>query len=83
MQRLLLLGLVAVLGVLAVSAVALASRSHDDRGGGKVRLDGYQEVEGGPGPSTGSVSTTGRGSFRFEVRNNPLRIHYVLKYQDI
>jgi hypothetical protein len=83
MQRLLLLGLIAVLGVLAISAVALASRSHDDRGGGKARLDGYQEVEGGPGPSTGSVSTTGRGSFRFEVRNNPLRIHYVLKYRDI
>ena len=38
---------------------------------------------GGPGASTGSVSTTGHGSFRFQIREDPLRIHYVLKYEDM
>jgi hypothetical protein len=85
MRKLVLFGLVAALGVLGISAVALASRSHDkgDHGGGKARLDGYQEVVGGPGTSTGSVSTTGHGSFRFQIREDPLRIHYVLKYEDM
>jgi hypothetical protein len=69
-------------GALALGAVAFAH--DDDGGGGKTRLNGYQEVVGGPGPgSTGSVSTTGRGSFRFQIRDNPLRIHYVLKYEDL
>jgi CHRD domain len=84
MRKLVLFGLVAALGVLGISAVALASRSHDnDGGGGKARLNGYQEVVGGPGASTGSVSTTGHGSFRFQIREDPLRIHYVLKYEDM
>jgi hypothetical protein len=83
MRKLLLFGLVAALGVLGIAAVAVAGRSHDDDGGGKARLDGYQEVVGGTGPSTGSVSTTGRGTFRFKIREDPLRIHYVLKYQDM
>ena len=68
-------------GALALGAVAFA---HDDDGGGKTRLNGYEEVVGGPGPaSTGSVSTGARGTFRFEIRDNPLRIHYVLKYEDM
>jgi hypothetical protein len=85
MRKLVLFGLVAALGVLGISAVALASRSHDKgNGSGKARLNGYQEVVGGPGvASTGSVSTTGHGSFRFQIREDPLRIHYVLKYEDM
>jgi hypothetical protein len=79
MRKLVLLGTLLAVGVLAIGAVAFA---HDDDGGGKARLNGYQEVVGGAGPdSTGSVSTQARGSFRFEIRDNPLRIHYVLKYQ--
>jgi hypothetical protein len=69
------------LGALALGTVAFAG--DDDGGGGKTRLDGYQEVVGGPGASTGSVSTLARGTFRFKVLDNPLRIHYVLEYTGI
>src|SRR5829696_3297380 len=68
-----------MLGALALGTVAFAHG--DDRGGGKTGLNGYEEVVGGPGPSTGSVSTEARGTFNFQVRDDPLRIHYVLKYK--
>jgi hypothetical protein len=70
------------LGALALGTVAFAHG--DDRDGGKTRLNGYEEVVGGPGPaSTGSVSTEARGTVKFQIRDNPLRIHYVLKYEDM
>lgn len=79
MRKVATLAALVTLGALALGTVAFA---HGDDGGGKTRLTGYQEVVGGPGAaSTGSVSTGARGTFRFQVRDNPLRIHYVLKYQ--
>jgi hypothetical protein len=80
MRKVVAFAVLVALGALALGAVAFAG---DDGGGGKTRLDGYQEVVGGPGPSTGSVSTLARGTFRFQIRDNPLRIHYVLKYEDM
>jgi hypothetical protein len=82
MRKVVAFAALVALGALALGTVAFA---HDDDGdGGKTRLSGYQEVVGGPGPtSTGSVSTAARGTFRFQVRDDPLRIHYVLKYEDL
>lgn len=72
----------AMLGALVLGTVAFAH--DDDGGGGKTRLNGYEEVVGGPGAaSTGSVSTEARGTFRFRILDNPLRIHFVLKYRDM
>ncbi len=81
MRKVVAFATLVVLGALALGTVAFA-HGDDGDGGGKTRLNGYQEVVGGPGPSTGSVSTTGRGKFRFQVREDPLRIHYVLAYED-
>lgn len=79
MRKVAILAALVTLGALALGAVAFA---HGDDGGGKTRLNGYQEVVGGPGSaSTGSVSTGARGTFKFQIRDNPLRIHYVLKYK--
>jgi hypothetical protein len=81
MRKVAILAVLLAAGALTVGAVAFA---HDDDGGGKARLNGYEEVVGGPGPaSTGSVSTGARGKFRFEIRDNPLRIHFVLRYEDM
>jgi hypothetical protein len=84
MKKVVLFGLV-VVGVLSISAVALATGSHDN-GDGKsfsARLNGYNEVVGGPGPGTGSVSTLAQGTFRAKLRKDPDRLEFELTYSGI
>lgn len=75
-----LISIVAVMGLTIVAAAALANRGNGDHGGNNFRasLNGYNEVVGGPGASTGSVSTTGHG--RLAVRIFSDHIHYTLDY---
>ena len=66
-----------VAGLVAISALAVGSAlaGDDDDGDFRASLNGYNEVVG---PPEGSVSTTGRGTFRAEVEGN--RIDYTLTY---
>jgi CHRD domain len=76
MRKLLLFGLVAALGVLGISAVALASRSHD-KGNAKdfsAKLNGWEEDP--------SQVTTGKGSFRAHV-DSATQISFTLKYRNL
>jgi CHRD domain len=76
MRKLLLFGLVAALGVLGISAVALAGRSHD-KGNAKdfsAKLNGWEEDP--------SQVTTGKGSFRAHV-DSATQISFTLKYRDL
>jgi hypothetical protein len=78
-----LISIVAAVGLTIVAAAALADRGKGDRGGNNFRanLNGYNEVVGGPGASsTGSVSTTGHGTFRAKLRHNPDRLEFTLTY---
>lgn len=78
MKRIVLITALALAAVSFVAAAALA----DDEGGGahKAFLTSYEEVVGGPGPtSTGSVSTTGTGRLTLKVRDDG--IHYRLRYE--
>jgi CHRD domain len=76
MKKVVLLGLVAVLGVLGISAVALADRGHGkgDLKNFSARLNGWEEDP--------SQVTTGKGSFRAEVVS-PTRIDFTLSYKDL
>jgi CHRD domain len=65
-SSLLAVALVAVL----VASTAFARGGH---GGGKTKMNGWEEVP--------SISTTGKGSFRIRVQSDG--IHYVLKYEDL
>jgi CHRD domain len=74
-----------VAGLTIAAAVALADHG---RGGGerhgnnfRAQLNGYNEVVGGPGTSTGSVSTTGRGRLKLRILSD--HIHYVLDYSGL
>jgi hypothetical protein len=76
MRKLVLFGLVAALGVLGISAVALASRSHD-KGNAKdfsAKLNGWEEDP--------SQVTTGTGTFRAKVVS-ATRIDFKLTYEDL
>jgi CHRD domain len=72
--------LLAAAGLVLVAAAALADRGGNGHGGNKfgASLNGYNEVVGGPGASTGSVSTTGHGRLRLRIFDD--HIHYVLDY---
>ena len=76
MRKVVLLGLAATLGVLGVSAVALADRGHGkgDLKNFSARLNGWEEDP--------SQVTIGKGSFRAEVVS-PTRIDFTLKYEDL
>jgi hypothetical protein len=63
--------------VLASTALA----DHDNGGNFRANLDGYSEVVGGAGPSTGSVSTTATGRFTARLRNGV--VEYTLTYSNI
>lgn len=82
MRRLMVTAVLAV-GGLAVILAASAAFAGDGNGGHfKARLNGYQEVVGGPGPeSTGSVSTMARGEFTARREGNTLE--YRLSYRGI
>ncbi len=78
MKRIVLIGAIAVAALSLVAAAALAR--DNDGGNHKAFLNSYEEVVGGPGPtSTGSVSTTGVGRLTLRVRNDG--IHYRLRYE--
>lgn len=77
MRKFVLLGLVALIGVLAVTTVALADRG---RGKGKnnatsfaTRLIGWEEVP--------AQVTTGKGSFKLDTSSVPWR--FTLRYQEM
>ena len=72
----------AVVGLTIVAAAALANRGHGQGGNNfRANLNGYNEVVGGAGASTGSVSTTGHGRFALRIFND--HIHYTLDYSDL
>jgi hypothetical protein len=74
MRKVVLIGLAAILGVLAISAVAFADRGHGN-GDGKnfqARLNGWEEDP--------SQVTTGKGSFTAKVVS-ATRIDFTLKYR--
>lgn len=76
MRKVVLIGLAVVLGVLGVSAVALADRGHG-KGKGKhfsARLNGWEEDP--------SQVTTGRGTFRATVVS-PTQIDFKLTYRNL
>jgi CHRD domain-containing protein len=77
------LPLLVAAGLTVVAAGALANRGGHGHGGNNFRanLNGYNEVVGGPGASTGSVSTTGQGRLTLRIFND--HIHYVLDYSDM
>lgn len=76
MRKVLLLGLVAIIGVLGISAVALADQGNDDANVQhfSAGLDGWEEVP--------SQVTTGFGSFEAEVLS-PTLIEFTLSYEDL
>jgi hypothetical protein len=82
MRRATLLALLAAIGMLALGAVAFAGGGD---GGNRfsAQLNGYNEIVGGVGPSTGSVSTGARGVFRATLRRNPDRLDFELTYSGI
>jgi hypothetical protein len=63
--------------VLASSALA----DDDDGGSFKAKLNGYEEVVGGPGASTGSVSSIADGRFEAKVKDGV--IEYKLTYSNM
>jgi hypothetical protein len=73
----LLLGVAAV--AVAATSVALAN-GDGDRNSFSAQLNGFNEVVGGPGASTGSFSTRARGTFRAKLRSNPTRLEFTLTY---
>lgn len=79
--------LIALLWVGGVAALAVASATlatGDEGKSFKADLNGYNEVVGGPGASTGSVSTVARGTFRAKLRGNPpTQLEFELTYADI
>jgi hypothetical protein len=78
------ISLVAAAALAVVATTALANRGHGGNHGGnnfRAELNGYNEVVGGPGASTGSVSTTGHGRLKLRIFDD--HIHYVLDYSDL
>ena len=74
MRKVLLLGLIAVIGVLGISTVALADRG-DDGGSNafSARLIGWEEVP--------AQVTTGDGSFELDTSSMPWK--FTLRYEDM
>lgn len=80
MRKTLLALLLSAAGVaVAVTSVALAN-GDGQRNSFRANLNGFNEVVGGPGASTGSVSTKARGTFRATLRSNPARLAFRLTY---
>ncbi len=79
MRRILFALLVGAAAVAAVTSVALATGERS-RTQFRANLNGFNEVVGGPGASTGSVSTGARGVFRATLRGNPARLVFTLTY---
>jgi CHRD domain-containing protein len=92
MKKLALAVAIVSLGAVALIATAIAKNGN---GGGRsfsAKLSGYEEIipasfSAGPPASftgeAGAVSTVGRGSFSARLRDDPLRIEYRLRYQNL
>jgi hypothetical protein len=78
------LALAVSVGLLGTVVVVTAAAVANGNGGKSFRanLSGYQEIIAGP-PEGGAVSTTGSGRFTAKVRDNPLRIEYRLRYENL
>lgn len=75
--------LAVALAAAAATFVLASSALADDDGGGtfRAKLNGYEEVVGGPGASTGSVSSVADGSFEAKVEDG--KIAYKLTYRNM
>jgi hypothetical protein len=89
MKKLALAVAIVSLGAVALIATAIAKNGN---GGGRsfsAKLSGYEEIIPASLSGTtftgeaGAVSTVGRGSFSARVRDNPLRIEYRLRYENL
>jgi CHRD domain len=87
MKKLALAVAIVSLGAVALITTAIAKNGH---GGGNghsfsTKLTGFEEII--PASATagegGAVSTTGHGRLSLKVRDNPLRIEYRLRYDDL
>jgi hypothetical protein len=88
---------VAIVSLGAVALIATAIAKNGNGGGGRsfsANLSGYEEIIPASASFTapaslsfageaGAVSTIGRGSFSARVREDPLRIEYRLRYQNL
>jgi CHRD domain len=78
MRKVVLLGLVGVIGLLGISTVALADRGkgkgNDNATSFATKLNGWEEVP--------SQVTTGKGSFTAQVVS-PTRIDFTLRYRQL
>ena len=75
MRKVLLLGLAAIIGILAISTVAFADRGHGKNGKNfSTRLNGWEEDP--------SQVTTGHGSFRLEI-TSATSWKFKLRYEDM
>jgi hypothetical protein len=94
MKKLVLAVAIVSLGAVALIATAVAKNGGGDNGNGRsfsARLSGYEEIIPASGPQggplttgeAGAVSTIGHGRFSARVRENPLRIEYRLRYEDL
>jgi hypothetical protein len=82
MKRIVFGAFLAAAAVIAITSVALANHG-GDRNHFRAKLNGYNEVVGGPGASTGSVSTGASGTFTATLRTNPARLTFTLTYSDM
>jgi CHRD domain len=89
MKKLALAVAIVSLGAVALIATAIAKNGSGGGGNGghsfHAKLTGYEEIVFGAAPSNegGAVSTTGHGRFSARIRNDPLRIDYRLRYEDL
>jgi hypothetical protein len=82
MRKALVILLVAA-GFVAVLAASAALANGDEGKSFKSTLNGFNEVVGGPGASTGSVSTGAEGTFRAKLRDNGTQLEFTLTYSGI
>jgi hypothetical protein len=76
-----LFGLLLVVAGAAVAVTSVAVAHGDrDRNSFTANLNGFNEVVGGPGASTGSVSTRAHGTFHATLKSNPARLEFSLVY---
>ena len=81
-MRKLVLAVTLVAAALTFVLASTALADDDDEGGTfRAKLNGYEEVVGGPGASTGSVSSIADG--RFEAKLEDGKIKYRLTYRNM
>jgi hypothetical protein len=80
-MRKLVLAVVLVAAALTFVLASTAVADNDNGGTFRAKLNGYHEVTGGPGASTGSVSTIADGRFEVKVRGETAE--YRLTYSNL